>query len=359
MQIDFLEIYQFRNLQQVTLKPSPGINLVYGNNASGKTSILEAINLLSVARSFRTTHIRQVIQHERDSLRVFARLSRGKSSLPIPVGIEKTTDKTLIRIQGKDIKQVSELTSLLPVQVINPDVHKLLELGPKYRRQYLDWGVFHVEHQFFPVWQRYYRTLRQRNAVLRSKASLKEVKLWDKTLIHEAEQLDQFRQAYLKGLAPAIEHYADELLSLDVKIHYRKGWAKDKSYTEALEQSLSQDRERGFTQLGPHRADLDIRQGGIPVQNIFSRGQQKMLVCAMRLAQVDFLTKATGQHCVLLVDDLPAELDEEHRARLLRLLVGTGAQLFITATECTLLNLPEGMPRKMFHVEHGNVIEKS
>jgi len=148
MYLTQLDIRQVRNLHEVNISPGKRCNYIFGDNASGKTSVLEAIYLLSVARSFRTTHIKHVISYEQPSLQVFARIQKDDNQEQAALGLERTNQKTRIRINGKDVKQVSELSSLLPVQIINPDVHKLLEQGPKYRRQFIDWGVFHVEHGF-------------------------------------------------------------------------------------------------------------------------------------------------------------------------------------------------------------------
>ena len=357
MYIASLEVFQFRNLKSVKITPHKGVNLIHGSNASGKTSLLEAISLLSTARSFRTTHIRQVIQHNQAFLRVTSKLGDQDAARFIRVGIEKSPDSTTIRVNGETVKQVSSLTSLLPMQLINPDVHKLLEQGPKYRRQFLDWGVFHVEHNFFSSWQRFYRVLKQRNSALRSKTGKKQIQLWDKQLIMEAESLNRYRQDYLAAVAPLIKKYVSELLGLEVTLHYQQGWPKDTAYSDALAKSWEQDQERGFTRNGPHRADLTIKHNGHDVQTIFSRGQQKMLVSAMRLAQVAYLHQKTAQTCVLLVDDLPAELDEAHRQRFFELLLDTEAQLFVTATEADLVKRTGSKDYKMFHVEHGEIKE--
>lgn len=352
-----LDISQVRNLNDIKLKPSKRCNYIFGSNASGKTSILEAIYLLSVARSFRTTHIKHVISQDQPSLRVFARVSHLESDVKIPVGLERSSKKTRIRINGNTVSQVSELSALLPVQIINPDVHKLLEQGPKYRRQFIDWGVFHVEHDFLQSWQQYYRVLKQRNAALRQKQNKKAISLWNDQLIHSAKQITLSRENYLAGLLPIFNQYVELLMGLSVSLHYLRGWNAEQSFTQTLDFSFDKDIYKGFTSFGPHRADLEISFNHNLVQNTFSRGQQKLLVCAMRLAQISHLKKVTGQQSILLVDDLAAELDVEHRQNLISLLVDTEAQLFVTATEKNSFALPPEIESKMFHVEHGSLKE--
>lgn len=355
MYLTQLDIRQVRNLYDVKLIPSKSCNYIFGSNASGKTSVLEAIYLLSVARSFRTTHIKHVISHDFPSLQIFARIIANNEKNAI--GLERSINKTRIRINGEDIKQVSKLSSLLPVQIINPDVHKLLEQGPKYRRQFIDWGVFHVEHTFLMAWQQYYRVLKQRNAALRKKQDKKAIVLWNEQLIQFAKTITLARETYLLDFIPIFNRYVSKLMGLDVNIAYQRGWNKEISFTESLEGSFEKDIYKGFTSLGPHRADLELTHEDTLVQNTFSRGQQKLLVCAMRLAQITHLKQKTQQKSILLVDDLAAELDSIHRQNLIELLIDTRAQLFVTATEQNSFALPSEIESKMFHVEHGIIKE--
>ena len=351
MYLTQLDIRQVRNLQDIKIKPSIGCNYIFGANASGKTSVLEAIYLLSIARSFRTTHIKHVISYDVPSLQIFARIQKNNES--IALGLERSAKITRIRINGSDVKQVSELSALLPVQIINPDVHKLLEQGPKHRRQFIDWGVFHVEHLFLQSWQQYYRVLKQRNAALRRKQDKQAITLWDRQLIEHAKTLTLYRESYLSGFLPIFNKYVHKLMGLNVDLNYLRGWNTEYSFTQSLEKSFEKDSFKGFTSLGPHRADLEISYNNVLVQNCFSRGQQKLLVCALRLAQITHLKLETDQQSILLVDDLAAELDIEHRKNLIDLLIDTKAQLFVTATEKNSFALPQEIESKMFHVEHG------
>ena len=352
MYLTQLDIRQVRNLNEVKIVPSQRCNYIYGANASGKTSILEAIFLLSIARSFRTTHIKHVISHNSSYVQIFAKVENS-SKRSTSIGLERSLRKTRIRINGADVKQVSALSSLLPVQIINPDVHKLLEQGPKYRRQFIDWGVFHVEHEFLVAWQQYYRVLKQRNASLRRKLDKKAITLWNEQLIQFAKIITVYRENYLSRFMPIFNEYVTKLMGLSVDINYYRGWNTELSFTETLETSFDKDTYKGFTSFGPHRADLEISHNGILVQNSFSRGQQKLLVCAMRLAQISHLKSENNQQSILLVDDLAAELDITHRQNLIELLVDTQAQLFVTATEKNSFILPVEIESKMFHVEHG------
>lgn len=357
MQLRQVDIHRVRNLSNVSLVPAPGLNLLYGANASGKTSLLEAIYLLSHGRSFRTANIRHVIQQNTEALQVYGQLKQENMSSVINLGIERGTSHTHIRINQNTVTQTSRLAAYLPVQIINPEAHRLLELGPTQRRKYLDWGLFHVEPSFHQVWQDYNRILKQRNAALRQHASVGDISAWDQQFLETANKLTCMRQKYVEQLEPFIHQYTEYLLGLSLSVEYRQGWTRDITLEHALHKAFDLDRQHGLTRVGPHRADLLLLQASVPVQDQFSRGQQKLLVCALRLAQISHLKQHNKQGSVVLVDDLAAELDLYHRNRLLELLADTGAQLFVTVTEANLIKVDAWESQKMFHVEHGRVKE--
>ncbi|MEJ2390853.1 MAG: DNA replication/repair protein RecF [Gammaproteobacteria bacterium] len=352
MPLATLKIEHLRNIEQAAVEFSPGINLIVGPNASGKTSLLEAIALLTQGRSFRTTRIDQLITHGQSSLTVVANLIAGNR--PHTLGISRQHKKTQVRLDGTNLNRSTDLIDLVPLHVITPESHEILDQGPKMRRQYLDWGVFHVKQDYLAIWQRYHRILRQRNQVLRQGGSEKALQAWEPALLAEANQLHQMREAYLEALSPALSQFGKQLLDCEVEFRYRPGWSADcGTYQAQLQHDLEKDRERGFTHSGPHRADIALRSGGHHINQVFSRGQQKLIICAMYLAQVAHSPKPG----ILLIDDLPAELDPDRRQRLLSAAAETGAQLFMTATEASLIPLQAWEAKKMFHVEHGKFRE--
>lgn len=349
-----LEVSRFRNLRHIQLQPS-SINIITGDNAAGKTSLLEAIYFLSVSRSFRTHQIKDVIQQGMESLQVVGKLKSAHRE--IILGLEKGAQNTKLRINGASVKQASELAAYLPVQLIHPEGHHLIEQGPKQRRKFLDWGVFHVEQDFLPSWHHFTRILKQRNAAIRIKSAKKDIQLWDEGLVDYGTKITQYREQYIENLIPYIRHYADFLIGEAVELKFRPGWNKEHQYKDALQAQIELDIKQGYTRAGPQRAEIEFFSQKRAVQNFFSRGQQKMLVCALRLAQIQYLKDFTGKETILLLDDLAAELDSDHRRRLLDAAIESGAQIFITVTESRLLDIPDSIEKKMFHVEHGHVTE--
>ena len=346
-----LDIQHLRNIEQARLEFSPTINLIIGPNASGKTSLLEAISLICQGRSFRTNRIDQLIQHGQPGMLLVAHHYRDSEKQII--GLSRENKKTQVKINGQNISKTTELAGRIPLFVLIPESHELLDSGPKMRRQYLDWGVFHVEHQYLDIWKQYHRILRQRNSALRRNLAKQEIQAWDQPLVEKAERLHQLRQTYIDKLSPILANYGEQLIGENPKFDYQPGWdIKNSSpnFVSQLNEAFSQDQERGFTRLGPHRADIKIKISGKAVQTVFSRGQQKLLICAMTLAQL----KLQPADSILLVDDLPAELDPYRRAILLDALKGTGAQVFVTATEPDLIDLAGWSDNRMFHVKHGS-----
>lgn len=361
MSLSRVSVTAVRNLHPVTLSPSPRINILYGANGSGKTSVLEAVHLLGLARSFRSVRLQPVIQHEQAACTVFGAVDQAEGGTRnLGVSRERNGDFT-IRIDGQNAKSAAQLAEILPLQLINPDSFRLLEGAPKIRRQFLDWGVFHGEPRFLTTWQRLQKALKQRNSWLRhGTLDAASQAAWDRELCLASADIDEYRQAYIKALKPVFEQTLQELVELKgLSLSYYRGWDKERDLSDVLASSLLRDQQMGHTQAGPQRADLRLRLGGHNAAEILSRGQQKLVVCALRIAQGHLVSQARRGQCIYLVDDLPSELDEQHRRSLCRLLEELRCQVFITCVDHELLR--EGWqtntPVAVFHVEHGCITQ--
>ena len=359
--IQKLAIQGVRNLTSVSIEPSPFINVLYGLNGSGKTSVLEAIHLLGLARSFRSNKIKPVINDREEKCTVFGRLQQTSgNSLPLGVSRDIQEEAFRIRLAGENLRSTSELARLLPLQVINPDTFKLLEGSPKSRRHFMDWGVFHVKHQdFFPIWQRTQKALKQRNSLLRhGRIKSSELSVWNQEFVRAAHIVDELRDEYIQRLIPVFHDVLSQLTDLpEISISYSRGWDKDRPLLEVLQSGLQRDIQTGYTHAGPQRADLKVKLGKVNAVDILSRGQLKLVVCALKLAQGFLYTELSGKQCMFLVDDLPSELDSPHRHALCRLFQEMKCQTFITCVEKTVLEncwLP-GIEVKVFHVKQGQI----
>lgn len=355
MHLISLRISQLRNLGDITLEPSAGLNLITGPNASGKTAFLEAVYLLARGRSFRTPRIRELIRHERESLLVTARL-KTHGGRQVSVGLERDRHQTQLRYDGVNVRNLSEHARRVPLLLITPESHALVSGRPEQRRRWLDWALFHVEPDYLACWQNCFNALRQRNALLKSQASGAQLASWEDILAGHCERLDEYRQVFINTLNQRFEKVVHTLLGGQGVIHYRAGRDQSQDFREQLVQSRDRDRERGFTQAGPHRSDLDLRHAGLEVRSGLSRGQTKLYIAGLILAYARVLA-AEGLQPLILVDDLPAELDEKARGRFMAELAATGSQTFVTAIEPSMLPREYWAESILFHVEQGHLTE--
>jgi DNA replication and repair protein RecF len=353
-----MSIRRFRNLRPVELHFSPQLNLFVGENAAGKTSLLESLFVLARGRSFRATHLDKLIQSDEDSFELFVELT-GQDSRRSRIGMRRRRGGFECRIDARPAKRLSELAALLPVHWLGGNLHALIEDGPAYRRQFLDWGLFHVKPDYMALWKRFGKLLKQRNAALRAGANRREVRAWEPDLAEAGDALDSSRRAYLDDFEEVFADIVADFptLSEPMTVSYRKGWDPEVSYRKALDADIDKDIHSGFTRAGPHRAELSLKIGDKPAADHLSHGQQKVLVAALQLAQASLLHRKTGKTSLFLMDDLGSELDAANRRRLLQLLSRIDAQVFVTAIEAPPLSDWGIEKLRLFHVKHGVVSE--
>ena len=355
MSIQTLSIQGVRNLANSQITFCSGVNLFFGDNGAGKTSILEAIHLLAMARSFRLARTRTVVTHNGDELLVAGELD--------PLGrlaVRRTAKgQYQIRLRGEPLNSLAELVQQLPLQLIHSDSFLLLEGSPGDRRQFLDWGVFHESSGFHDDWQKLQKSLKNRNSLLRSgRIQRSEIEVWERQYLISSERLDEYRKSYLKGFVPCFHQVLSQLIELpELRIHYYRGWDKERPLSEVLHQQRERDQKLGYTQSGPQRADMRIKVGKVNAADELSRGQQKLVVCALKIAQSLYLEQKQERPTIFLIDDLPAELDHQHIQKLGSLMEGLSSQVFMTCLDPAPLKHFWKYPDQvqMFHVEHGEI----
>lgn len=356
MSLVSLELRNIRIYEHTEIAPSPHLNLISGANASGKTTLLEAIHLLGTGRSFRSSQVEQIRRNESPDLMVVGKLHKAGGET-VHLGFSHCPEGRRVSINGLEQQQVSSLALHLPLQVISPDTHYEFQQYSKHRRGVLDWGLFHVEPDFRGLWIRYQRTLNQRNAALKDPGQTKARYAWDDELVEIGEKLHAARTSQVSQLIPHYQTCCQQLLGENhcVDLVLESGWDGDEGFGKSLRLDRTRDIARGFTHSGPQRADLQITLNAQPSKHGASHGQHKMLVVALRLAQILYLLESKNRSCCLLIDDLAAELDFKHRARLTKFLASIPIQVFVTATESSLIDRESWLSHKTFHVEHGVV----
>lgn len=360
MRIDRISVANIRNLESLSLNFHPHCTLIHGANGAGKTAILEAVHLLSDARTFRHNEVRPLIRDTVAEGTAHGLLCPAEGAA-LRVGVSKNRNgETRIRVDRHADWSAVQLAASVPMLVLAEQGDDLARGGSRARRRQMDWGLFHVEPGFYGAWKQARLALRQRNQLLRrDKLCASELAVWDAQFCQAAEQLDGFRRSYCERLAPLLEETWEALLgaSLALSMRYHRGWPEARVLPEVLDEHRQRDLQQGHTGYGPQRADLRISGRLGELQRTLSRGQMKLAHWGLKIAQLRLHQEMGREPAICLVDDLPAELDRRNQGRLLEVLHHTGCQLLITALE---EGLEPGAAQRaagmaVFHVEQGRV----
>ena len=328
--------------------------MFYGNNGAGKTSVLESVHFLSHVRSFKTRTSRFLINHSSKYFRIVSDIS--ENGLTQRIGMEKTTDKFLASINGDRINKPSAVADLLPAIAIHPEIFTLLTGDPSEKRAFLDWGSFYHDSKFKVFWRQFQQSLKQRNAALRSKAPEHLVQCWNRALAENGEMISKMREEYLLRIAeriPGLIADFDQDIRLDLR--YARGWPTDVTLEEQLEATFESDRQRGFTQSGPQRGGFKTYFNGRETTQIASRGQLKLITIILKLSQAIEFVESRSRRCVLLLDDLDAELDHGNFDTFLGIVKSLGLQSLLTTLDRNIRFHESEGNTGVFHVEHGKI----
>jgi DNA replication and repair protein RecF len=352
--INKLSIRYLRNITQADIALSPTLNFIQGNNGAGKSSILEGIYLLARAKSFRNSHAKSLVQQGQKALTLYTEV-KNQTDHTSKIGLRKQGSHTEIRINGDPLKRLSDLVTTLSVSLVTPQSHRIVEEGPEHRRRMLNWGVFHVEHNFRQIASNYNRVLAQRNSALKSHQPFQSP--WDEQLCRYAGEINRQHQKYINLWSDIVKGLCTDVECLrSLQITYQQGWDSSSSLSDVLRKKLDLDRTRGFTSNGPHRSDIHIMIGKRPAKEVLSRGQQKLLMIMLLLAQTKLMSQVSGEKSVFLIDDLHSELDKYSQQIALEKISQEFCQAVITTIDGkdeSKNNLAENTA--MFHVEHGVV----
>ncbi len=352
MALQTLLVQNLRIIEQLDLSLAQDANLFVGENGAGKTSILEAIDVLSRGRSFRERRTSPLIKQQTDELVVSGKVVVDGVSTHL--GIQKSSKHTLLHCNQEKVASISNHASYLPALSMHPDSHQLIQGSGKYRRNYIDWSAFHVKHNFLMIWRDYNKCLRQRNSVLRNRGSEHELNIWTAQLSELGEDLNQSRKKIFNEIRPIFMKYSSILLpECKLEVNFHSGWQDDVALEEALNDMREQERMSKTTRSGPHRADIKILLNEQTASATASRGQQKLIAASMLLAQIDHIQQFNHRKCVVLLDDIRAELDQQHARALIKALQMLGCQVFITAIEAEQIDLEGWEETNVFHVKQG------
>ena len=363
MQVSRLVLSNLRRFEQASLQPAAGLNLITGDNGAGKTTVLEALHLMAYGRSFRGRVRDGLVRSGSEALEVFVEWQEdaapgGAGPRTRKAGLRHTGQAWIGRLDGESVTQLGELCAALAVVSFEPGSHVLVTGGGEPRRRLADWGLFHVEQGFLPLWRRYARALKQRNALLKAGGSGASLEAWDRELADAGEPLTAFRAQYLTELQSHLLPVAEALLPSmgTASIEFLPGWRRQElSLADALLLARERDRSLGYTSVGPHRADWRVDYTGNPDRTTLSRGQAKLTALSILLAQAEDFAARRGEWPVIVLDDLASELDRNHQRRVLERLLASGAQVMVTGTEVPPALHAIEAPITLFHVEQGSL----
>jgi DNA replication and repair protein RecF len=369
MLISQLKIFGFRNIETASITTDKRVNVFYGKNGSGKTSILESLFFLSRAKSFRTSKKGELLKDGCSLLAVSADLEQQSKTHKLGIGLEGNGTSKL-KLDGEVVTKLSQASILFPTQLITPESFDVFWSSPKARRSFFDFGLFHVEHEFQNDWIAYNKTLKQTNALLRrGGVNQRELLFWYRGLVDLAQKIDNFRELFLdKHFSKAISELALELesnertdLLKNLVIRYKKKALEQEVSDEMLLKQIDKDIRYKQVGFGPNRADYLFLKDGEDMSSRLSRGQAKMLFYLLVVAMVNIIKQTTKKNILLLVDDLPSEVDQQTRQTMLEMLLHSQAQIFVTGIENNIarefMNYTDSV--NVFHVEHGTVRQES
>lgn len=356
MYLTRLRVSRLRCLSEAQLELAPGLNVIVGANGAGKSSLIEAVHLLAYGRSFRGRVRDGLIRTGSSQLEIYAEWQAGASAHR--AGLRHSGQDWQARLDGEPTSRLTDLCARIAVVTFEPGSHALLGGGSEQRRRYLDWGLFHVEHNFLVGWRRYSRALKQRNALLKNRPSQDSLDSWDRELAESGELLTRQRQAYVAALEPALERATRAMLPElgRTELEFQPGWKQaEVDLADALLLARDRDLALGYSSTGPHRADWRLGFAGLPGRETLSRGQEKLAAVACMLAQAEQHARQREDWPVICLDDLASELDREHQQQVLDSVLASGAQVLLTGTTVPESVLALGVPHRLFHVEQGLV----
>lgn len=356
MHISRFQVENFRNLVNQNVPLSPKVNLVTGDNGAGKTSLLEAIYFLGRQRSFRTAKTKELIQQDNNYFRLLAQTSQPDHQIGLERKIDGNQLGLQLRIDRQTQKSPAPLVRIVPTIAITAHSFQLIDAGPAPRRAFMDYGGFHFEPHFLGSWQVYQKALKNRNAALRQKMPPEVIDSFTPSLASAGEHIHSLRCRYFEVFNPLLKHHLQALeFPLQVTVRYTPGWNSDNSLADSLQQQLDNDYRLSHTRLGPHRADMRFGVYHGNAENRLSRGQQKTLILALHLAQIELIGTYGAAMPLLIIDDIAAELDAGKRNHVLDYLQQLDTQMFFSATEPDFFARRLHSQTALIHLQHGKI----
>ena len=334
MYIKEIKLNNFRNYEKQEITLNPNLNIFYGNNAQGKTNIIESIFLCSIGKSFRTNKEKELIKFEKEQAVVFIEYEKSDRNGSIKIEIN---NKKAIFINGIKIKKLSELLGKLNIVIFTPDDIQILKEGPQKRRRFLDVMIGQLRPNYVYCLNLYNQTLEQRNNYLKQiKLENKPeemLEIWDEKLSEYGEEIYKYRSLFIEKIKEKINLIHTNITGQEetLKIEYESNCSNKQEYLNLLKQRKKLDIIKGFTTKGIHRDDFFVYINNELVNVYGSQGQNRTVVLSLKIAEMQVIYDEIGEFPILLLDDFMSELDEKRRNNFLSYI--KNSQVIITCTD--------------------------
>ena len=366
MVVKSLQFENYRNLNDNSIVPADNVNVIYGENANGKTNLIEAIWLFCGGHSFRGSKDSELINFDKSFFRLKMDFFAQDRDQTAEIVFDKS--KKLIKINEVEKNSSSYLTEIFSAVVFSPEHLSLIKQGPNIRRRFLDAAICQHRIRYASLLAQYNRIINQRNALLKDILKNRELKdtlsIWDDSLSIVGAQIIYERFGYIRQLRASSKVYhsgiSGDKEELDIScICTAKAEENDSvevirdKLRNAFYSSRHEDYHTGYTSVGPHRDDFDIKINGISARRFASQGQQRSAVLSMKLSEADLLYRKNGERPVILLDDVLSELDNKRQDFLLNKV--EDYQVFVTC--CEESNKEQLQRGKVFYVDNGEIRE--
>ncbi|MCM0080811.1 DNA replication/repair protein RecF [Geomonas sp. Red32] len=363
MKLIKLKLGSFRNLKNLELEPGEKFNVFYGNNGQGKTNLLESIYLLATMKSFKQAKNAELIAFGADFALIKGVVERDRVRREISLLLEKQGKKA--KVDAKLATRVDDFFGNLNVVVFTPEEISMVRGGPDLRRRYLDRAVFTCDLDYLKAYHDYAKILKNRNALLKINETF-GMEVWTEQLIQAALSVIERRKAYLAEIGKLLQGFYTQISGNDeeVRISYRLHGVDDEAFqadpakalATAIKDHAAEERRRCSTAIGPHRDDLYFGLDGRSTRHFASQGQQRSFVLALKMAEIEYITRTFEAPPVLLLDDMTSELDRERNSNLMEFLNKREMQVFITTTSLDNVS-HQGMHNyRTFRIKEGTVL---
>ena len=349
MYIKNLEIENFRNYKKQKIEFVKGINIFYGNNAQGKTNIIESIFFSSFGKSFRTNKEKEIIKKGEDFAKINVEYQKKDRDGKIKIII---SDKKMIYLNDIKIQRLSEMLGKINVVIFSPDDINILKQGPQNRRKFLNIMISQLKINYVTTLNYYIKTLEQRNNYLKQKnCDDNMLEIWDEKLAEYGTKIQEYRKEYIEKLNEKIKSIHKEITEEDIEIKYFSDFKNKENFLEKMKKNREIDKIKGFTSVGIHRDDFKIYLNGEDAAIYGSQGQNRTSAISLKIAELEVIKDEINEYPIMLLDDFMSELDHTRIEKLLNKI--KNIQVIITCTE--KIEIPNS---KTFYVENGKVEEK-